>query len=288
MHTIPVFFDVAQAVTERLPSPSAQKPPHVVASWQRLGLPVDVRGFEPVTEADLRRAHDPGYVTAVLSKREANGFGTFSAAVAESLKWTVGSFVAAAQCAWKSGTVACSPTSGFHHAEYAGGGGYCTFNGLMVAAHRLLEAGVGRVGVLDCDAHYGNGTVDIMERVPGLEGIAHYTRGSEGYVDNAEAFLGGLHGLLTTWRMEGVEVVLYQAGADPHVNDPLGGLLTTAQMHERDRIVFRACRDLGLAVAWNLAGGYQERRAVDFARRLRPVLDLHDNTMRACVEAWVE
>jgi hypothetical protein len=36
--------------------------------------------------------------------------------------------------------------------------------------------------------------------------------------------------------MADCDVLLYQAGADPHINDPLGGWLTTAQLRERDRI----------------------------------------------------
>jgi acetoin utilization deacetylase AcuC-like enzyme len=101
MDRIPVFYDSAQSVVESLPSPSATK---------------------------------PRYVRDVLSLRTSNGFGTVSEAVAESLRWTSGSFVAAAMHAWRSGRIACSPTSGFHHAKYASGGGFCTFNGLMLAA----------------------------------------------------------------------------------------------------------------------------------------------------------
>ncbi len=46
----------------------------------------------------------------------------------------------------------------------------------------------------------------------------------------------------------------------------------------RDRLVFRAARDLRIPLVWNLAGGYQEP--------LRRVLDIHDNTARACVEVF--
>ncbi len=53
------------------------------------------------------------------------------------------------------------------------------------------------------------------------------------------------------------DVLLYQAGADPHIDDPLGGWLTTEQLRERDRSVFQTCRERGIPVAWNLAGGYQ-------------------------------
>lgn len=66
--------------------------------------------------------------------------------------------------------------------------------------------------------------------------------------------------------------MLYQAGADPHVNDPLGGWMTTAQLYERDVIVFETAREMGLPVVFNLAGGYQR----DEDGGIRPVLDIHD------------
>lgn len=287
---IPVFYDPSQAVpsAEPLPSPSAAKPRHVVESWRARKLPITELDFEPVTEADLGAVHDPGYVRDVLSLRSPNGFGTRSEAVAQTLAWTTGSFVAAALHAWRTGAVACSPTSGFHHAEYDSGGGFCTFNGLMVAAWRLLEEGANVVGVLDCDAHYGNGTHDILAHVPALrERVRHYTRGVPSYRSDPAAHLAALEPTLTEWAEAGASVVLYQAGADPHVSDPLGGLLTSKQLRERDRIVFATCKKLGLPIAWNLAGGYQERAGAPWPERIRPVLDLHDATMRECARVFV-
>jgi len=79
--------------------------------------------------------------------------------------------------------------------------------------------------------------------------------------------------------MNDCDVVLYQAGADPHIDDPLGGWLTTQQLAERDRLVFESARQRGIPLAWNLAGGYQSP--------LRKVLDVHDNTMRACALAYL-
>jgi len=44
--------------------------------------------------------------------------------------------------------------------------GFCTFNGLVVTARRLLEEGaVQRVMILDCDMHYGDGTDAIITRL---------------------------------------------------------------------------------------------------------------------------
>jgi hypothetical protein len=64
---------------------------------------------------------------------------------------------------------------------------------------------------------------------------------------------------------------------DPHIDDPLGGWLTTQQLGERDRLLFATARRLRIPLAWNLAGGYQNP--------LRKVLDVHDNTIRACALA---
>jgi acetoin utilization deacetylase AcuC-like enzyme len=72
--------------------------------------------------------------------------------------------------------------------------------------------------------------------------------------------------------------MLYQAGADPHVDDPLGGVLTNEQLRMRDRIVFRTAIKLSIPVAWNLAGGYQSP--------LRKVLDIRDATAIECIESY--
>lgn len=286
--TIPVFYNPKQVAPMQSFSPSSVKPKYAVESWSAVGLPIEIHDFKPVSIQQFCLAHEPKYVREVLACKERNGFGTRSADVAASLPYTTGSFVAAARHARKTGLVACSPTSGFHHAEFSSGGGFCTFNGLMVAALNLLNTGTKVVGVLDCDEHYGNGTDDIRTRLDLRNEIQHYTRGYPGYEHDSdpERFILVLPRLLQTWKDKGVEIVLYQAGADPHVSDPLGGYLTTDQMRRRDAAVFDTCKRLGLPVAWNLAGGYQTIEGAKGAAHLRPVLDLHDNTMRECVRAF--
>jgi acetoin utilization deacetylase AcuC-like enzyme len=83
--------------------------------------------------------------------------------------------------------------------------------------------------------------------------------------------------------MRDCDVVLYQAGADPHVDDPLGGWLTTNELRSRDRIVFDVLAGLRVPVAWNLAGGYQKERDGTIPR----VLEIHMNTARAAIAAWI-
>jgi hypothetical protein len=55
--------------------------------------------------------------------------------------------------------------------------------------------------------------------------------------------------------------------------------MTTEQLARRDRIVFETAAQLGLPLAWNLAGGYQRNAGGG----IEPVLEIHRNTMKACV-----
>jgi acetoin utilization deacetylase AcuC-like enzyme len=294
MKSIPVFYRPEQVAPREAVavSPSAAKPTEVVASWRQLGLPIDVRSFEPVTVDDFARVHDRDHVKGVLAGRRTNGFGNTSPEVARSLPFTTGSFVAAARHVLAHGGVAASPTSGFHHAGHGDGHGFCTFNGLCVAADTLLRAGAKRIAILDLDAHYGDGTADILEAVPALGAkVEQFTRGMPPYAGgraNVPAFLAHLPGLIEGWKSAGVDVLLYQAGADPHVDDPIGcSFLTTEELFQRDRIVLQTCARVGLPVAWNLAGGYLEDTSLPWPQSIRRVLEIHDNTLRASVEAYV-
>ena len=267
-----VFYRPEQSVRDNDSfSPSGGKPSLVVSRWRQLGLPIDECPFEPATRDDLALAHDRQYVDAVLDLKRPNGFGNTLPSVAASLQYTVGSMIAAARHAVTTHEGAVSPTSGFHHAGYANGGGFCTFNGLVIAALRLKAEGLARrIGIVDCDVHYGNGTDEIIGRL-GLNWLVHYSYGGDPKgTRDPEQWLALLPRLLERFR--DCDVVLYQAGADPHVDDPLGGDLTTGQLRDRDRLVFTSLRALGIPVAWNLAGGYQEP--------IEKVLALHDNTAR--------
>jgi acetoin utilization deacetylase AcuC-like enzyme len=183
----------------------------------------------------------------------------------------------------RSSNVACSPTSGFHHAGWNHAEGFCTFNGLMVAALQMLAEGRAiKVGILDCDFHEGNGTQDILDRMTDAgallcnDTIVHRSIGSE-HLQTARGFRGWLNRALDD--MAGCDLVLYQAGADMHKDDPLGGLLDTVGMAERDATVFKHQAQYGYGLVWNLAGGYARDEAGDIG----PVLYLHLLTLEACL-----
>jgi acetoin utilization deacetylase AcuC-like enzyme len=262
-----VFHRPEQSAVTRSSSPSPGKPALLMAHWRERFPDLQVRGFEPVGIDDLCRVHDPAYVRGVMALELANGFGSRSAAVRDSLPYTSGSMVAAALHALREGGIAMSPTSGFHHVGYDHGGGFCTFNGLMLAALAALDAGAKRVAIVDCDVHYGDGTEHILQRLDLGDRVAHWTLGAfdrrlrSRFLQEFEAMVDRID----------ADVVLYQAGADAHEDDPLGGWQTTAEMIGRDRILFGTLAARSIPVAWNLAGGYQEP--------IGKVLALHTNTM---------
>lgn len=47
--------------------------------------------------------------------------------------------VAATRAPYPDGSISCSPSSGFHHAHYDRNHGFCTFNGLIVAARKVSD-----------------------------------------------------------------------------------------------------------------------------------------------------
>lgn len=269
---IPVFYSPRMSVDSGGFSPSASKPAKVVEAWLSEGFPIQIREPLRATLPMLDKAHDPGFVRGIMLGDIKNGHGNTSYRVASTLPLTSGAMVSAAKAAIENEIGAVAPVSGFHHAGYDSASGFCTFNGLMVAAMALPDD---EVGILDFDYHYGNGTEEIIRRLDQGSRITHYSQGQ--WADpEPEQWLARLSRLLE--RFEFCDVVLYQAGADPHVDDPLGGFLTTEQLFERDRIVFKKLRAMGVPVAWNLAGGYQD----DFAK----VIEIHTNTMKAFIESF--
>ena len=268
-----VIYSVAMVAPAQGSSPSAAKPRPVVDAWIELDPDIRILPPRPVTLDEISAAHEPGFVAGVFALRIPNGFGTRSSDVIRSLPYTTGAMLTAARLALAQKTAVAAPVSGFHHARWHEAAAYCTFNGLIVTAMALRAAQPNiRVGILDYDYHYGDGTDDIISRL-GLHWIAHYTAGQTFMAEHqAGAFLNAIPEHVA--RMANCEVVLYQAGADPHIDDPLGGFLTTAELAERDRRVFQCLHDRGIPVAWNLAGGYQQP--------LTKVVAIHKNTYRAC------
>ena len=285
MKKLPVFYrpEMSCAAATGV-SPSAGKPKLAVEDWlahPHIGPHIQIETFNPATDEILCGAHHEKYVDGVLSGELLNGFGTRDPDIAASLRYTVGSMVAAAKHVLTMRgryRFAVSPTSGFHHAGYRQGGGFCTFNGLMAAAIRVHTLGLAeRILIIDMDGHYGDGTDDIIKTL-GIDYVDHITA-CKSY-DTANEALDCIWKQFRQLGERHYSLVLYQAGADIHVDDPLGaGIMTEDEMIHRDYRVFAASVVNDTPVVWNLAGGY----ARDAQGTIEPVLKLHRNTMAQCL-----
>lgn len=123
----------------------------------------------PLAPSQIAAAHDFDYVERVcagtLRPDEIRRIGLpASAAVARrSLLACAGSLLAG-RLALERG-VALNAAGGSHHAGPGHGAGFCVFNDVAVAARILLAEGrVGRVLVVDCDVHQGDGTALIFQQ----------------------------------------------------------------------------------------------------------------------------
>ncbi len=259
-------------------SPNSFKGQLCVDRWLKLKLPIEVNSFSKISREALYLAHDREYVDGVLGLTIANGYGSKDAEMARSLPFVVSSLVEASLNSFLTGETSVSPTGGFHHAGFSSGGGFCTFNGLVVAAQMIHQLGAKRIGILDLDQHEGDGTAQIIKHL-GLDYIHHYTSGEEFIsASGADHWLKELPERLH--EFEGCDLVIYNAGIDCAITDPLGGYLTDAQLLKRDQLVFETMKLLGVPVAWCYAGGYER----DTAGTLNPVIQRHTNTLKACLQ----
>jgi acetoin utilization deacetylase AcuC-like enzyme len=221
---------------------------------------IALREPPPLRREQVTRVHDAGYVGAVESGEprelaESQGF-VWDAGLWPAVLASNGGAVAAALDALEHG-VAGSLSSGLHHARRDRGRGFCTLNGLAIAACEALAAGARSVLVLDLDAHCGGGTVSLLagdERVRhadvSTDDFDHYD-GSERdrleMVTDGASYLPTIHRMLSALGRRGprFDLCLYNAGMDPCEDCPTGGLrgVTGEVLARRERMVFDWCRE---------------------------------------------
>ena len=168
--------------------------------------------------------------------------------------------------------VACSTAGGTHHAHTTFGAGFCIFNDLAIAARWATSEGIARrVLIVDLDVHQGDGTAAIFRDDPTVFTFSIHCGANfpvrkqvsdldidlppgasdEAYIQCLRRRLPGLLEDVTP------DLVLYDAGVDPHIEDQLGKLsLTSAGLMARDRFVIDCCLAHGIPVACVVGGGY--------------------------------
>ncbi len=254
----------------------------------------------PMPRDWLAAVHDPDYVDSVLAatvpreKERRIGFPV-TPHIAQRVQHTNGGTWRAAHLAMEHGFAANS-AGGSHHSLHDTGAGYCVFNDLAVAANRLLADGdARRILIVDLDVHQGDGTASLTA---GREAIFTFSMHAEknfpvrkarsdldlplpdgtdddGYLS---ALSQHLPRLIESHRPD---LILYQAGVDPHAQDKLGRLaLTDGGLERRDRFVIREARSRGIPVASAMGGGYGADQRVVAQRHANAMLTMADEDAR--------
>jgi acetoin utilization deacetylase AcuC-like enzyme len=228
------------------------------------------------SDTELLLAHDASYVQRVisgtLSEAEQKEIGfPWSEKMVERSRRSVGATIAACQSALKEG-VAVNLAGGTHHAYRNKGSGFCVFNDAAIAARVLIKDPIGlqKIGILDLDVHQGDGTAAILQYDPAICAVSIH--GEKNYpfaktssdLDIALAdgsgdtiYLEALEQALEFLSNQGIEFLIYLAGADPFEGDRLGRLaLTKDGLALRDQRVMAFVREKGIPIAIAMAGGY--------------------------------
>ncbi len=239
-----------------------------------VALPEQIHAPERATATLLQRVHSAPYVQAFcdgsLDPKAIRRIGLpWSEALVKRTCTAVGGSVLTAQLALARG-LACNLAGGTHHAFPDYGSGFCIFNDLAIATMVLLDQ-VERILILDLDVHQGDGTAKIFANQPRVFTLSMHCQANfpaikqvsdldiplavgtedELYLQTLAAHLDDA---LSAFRPE---LVLYDAGVDPHHSDRLGKLaLTNTGLYRRDMQVLTTCVRQGYPVAMVIGGGY--------------------------------
>ena len=177
-----------------------------------------------------------------------------------------------------------------HHAEKDKAMGFCIYNNVAVGANYLIEKyKFNRIAIIDFDVHHGNGTQNIFydnEKVlyisthqyPYYPGTG--TEQEKGKFNNilnipleagtsSEQYLNAYEYVLKKIKEFKPEFILFSAGFDAHVDDPLAQLkLTSNDFYEITKRTLELSRDFcGGRVVSILEGGYDLNALRDCAKR---------------------
>ncbi len=228
---------------------------------------------QSLTFDEVAAVHDPAYVTAVQTGEprdvaESQWF-TWDPGMWQSVTASTGGLVAAGLQAMTDG-VAGSLSGGLHHARYDAGDGFCTFNGLVLAAKAALSVGAESVLILDLDAHCGGGTHSLIRDDSRIRQIDvsvhlfdHYQPSGSNTLDmvgSAGKYLSTIESRLSELESSGRKpgICLYNSGMDPDERCEIGGLrgIDASMLREREELVFGWFTSRNIPIAFAIAGGY--------------------------------
>ena len=246
----------------------------------------------------LINTHSSEYIDLVSKSFPENGLAfldgdtVVSPGSKEATKDAVGSIITAIdgvqQKEFKNAFCAVRPPG--HHAEKDKAMGFCIYNNVAVGANYLIEKyKYNKVAIIDFDVHHGNGTQDIFynnEKVLYISTHQYpYYPGSgsdkeTGKFNNilnipleagttAEQFLNAYENVLKKLKEFKPEFLLFSAGFDAHIDDPLAQLrLSSEDFYHLTKRTLEVSKSMcnGNVVSI-LEGGYDLKALQDSTKR---------------------
>jgi acetoin utilization deacetylase AcuC-like enzyme len=246
----------------------------------------------------LINTHSSEYIDLVSKSFPENGLAfldgdtVVSPGSKEATKDAVGSIITAIdgvqQKEFKNAFCAVRPPG--HHAEKDKAMGFCIYNNVAVGANYLIEKyKYNKVAIIDFDVHHGNGTQDIFydnEKVLYISTHQYpYYPGSgsekeTGKFNNilnipleagttAEQYLNAYENVLKKLKEFKPEFLLFSAGFDAHIDDPLAQLrLSSEDFYHLTKRTLEVSKSMcnGNVVSI-LEGGYDLKALQDSTKR---------------------
>ena len=246
----------------------------------------------------LINTHSSEYIDLVSKSFPENGLAfldgdtVVSPGSKEATKDAVGSIITAVdgvqQKEFKNAFCAVRPPG--HHAEKDKAMGFCIYNNVAVGANYLIEKyKYNKIAIIDFDVHHGNGTQDIFynnEKVLYISTHQYpYYPGSgsdkeTGKFNNilnipleagttAEQFLNAYENVLKKLKEFKPEFLLFSAGFDAHIDDPLAQLrLSSEDFYHLTKRTLEVSKSMcnGNVVSI-LEGGYDLKALQDSTKR---------------------
>ncbi len=206
----------------------------------------------------LINTHSPEYINQVNQSFPKNGLSfldgdtVISPGSKDATKDAVGSIITAIDGVqnkdFKNAFCAVRPPG--HHAEKEKAMGFCIFNNVAVGANYLIEKyNYNKIAIIDFDVHHGNGTQDIFynnkkvlyistHQYPYYPGSgSEKERGKFNNILNiplqagttSEQYLNAYESVLKKIKEFKPEFLLFSAGFDAHIDDPLAQLKLSSE-----------------------------------------------------------
>lgn len=262
----------------RFPMPKFHRVLHYLVEDGVIDKQKQVVEPQQISAQNAESVHTSEYVAKFFNgktsadEQRATGF-EWSQGLASRVRYETGGTLLAAEIALERG-LACSTAGGTHHAFPDRGAGFCLLNDLAVTAQHLINNGrVNKVLIIDLDVHQGDGTAFIFQNSENVytfsmhcqENFPFRKQQSDLDVnlhkgDGDQEFLALLQEhlpfVLSSFHPD---LVLYDAGVDPHACDILGYLrMTDIGLMKRDRYVLDLVLKQGIPCATVIGGGYDK------------------------------